>query len=82
MSQFVNANGNTLLNLKFSLEEQYEGIGVHACGGKLPQGAQARLRERRPGLQHLGPPLVETGDRHPHLPFHGRQEVVLPQNHV
>ena len=26
MSQFVNANGNTLLNLKFSLEEQETGM--------------------------------------------------------
>lgn len=26
MSQFVNANGNTLLNLKFSLEEQFTGM--------------------------------------------------------
>ena len=26
MSQFVNANGNTLLNLKFSLKEQETGM--------------------------------------------------------
>ena len=26
MSQFVNANGNTLLNLNFSLEEQETGL--------------------------------------------------------
>ena len=28
MSQFVNANGNTLLNLKFSLEEQETGMHI------------------------------------------------------
>ena len=26
MSQFINANGNTLLNLKFSLEERETGM--------------------------------------------------------